>query len=149
MKPAIVCAAVLGFASLAVAATIPAGWKITKDHQGKCQYAVPPDWKVGGFGDATSPDGKAAMNVYGSPQSMAAIKQNSGMVMPVDKVIEDTPSRYWYVYKAQGSGEVDNTNWYIAVPASSNVTCIATLSFKGATTEAVGKQIVNSMGPVK
>jgi hypothetical protein len=110
---------------------------------------VPPDWKLGGFGDATSPDKKATMNVYGSPQTMAQIKQNSAMVMPVDKVIEDTASRYWYVYKAQGSAEVDNTNWYIAVPAGTSVTCIATLSFKGATTEALGKQIVNSMGPVK
>jgi hypothetical protein len=149
MKPAILCAAALGFASLAVASTVPAGWKVVKDHKGTCQYAVPPDWKTGTFGDATSPDGKGSINVNGAQQTMSEIKQNSAMVMPVDKVVEDTPSRYWYVYKAQGSAEVDNTNWYVAVPASSSVTCIAQISFKGATTEALGKQIVNTIGPVK
>jgi hypothetical protein len=149
MKSAIVCAVVLCVASLAIASNVPTGWKVAKDHKGVCQCAVPPDWKVGTFGDGTAPDGKSSIIVSNAPQTMAQIKENSKMTYTLEKIVEDAASRYWYTFKAHSPGHIDDTNWYVAVPAGSSVTCIATISFKDAAMEPMAKQIVDTIGPAK
>jgi hypothetical protein len=149
MRPAILCIVLLVAASLAIAANVPAGWKVAKDHKGVCQCAVPPDWKVGTFGDGTSPDGKSSIIVSNAAQTMAEIKENSKMTFTPEKIIEDKASRYWYTFKVNSAEHIDDTNWYVAVPAGSSVTCIAQISFKNAAMEAVAKQIVDTIGPVK
>jgi hypothetical protein len=146
----LVVAGVLAVSTMLLAAA-PAGWKVVTDKKKTCQYAVPADWtqdKIIGS-SSTSPDGKSNVVVHGNEQSLAEIKPMIQQMIPPDKTIEDNGKRYWYSYKhLANGGDLAGTNWYVAVAVPGGV-CAAQLSIKNPATEAVAKQIVDTIGANK
>ena len=129
---------------------VPAGWKVIKDRQGKCQFAVPADWVPDQFSKSflNSPDGKA--NAVASPQSagksFAEATAMAKQLMVPTKTVEDSAKRLWYVYEDSGPSN-GKTNWYVAVP--SNPVCGMQVTFKGAAMEDTAKKIALSLTQAK
>lgn len=143
--------AILLTVSTIVLAAVPAGWKVVTDKKRTCQYAVPSDWTQDKLltSSSTSPDKKSDIVIHGNEQSLADIKPMIQQVIPPDKTIEDSGKRYWYSYKHLANGsDLRGTNWYVAVSVPGGV-CAAQLSFKDPAGEAVGKQIVDTIGSAK
>jgi hypothetical protein len=143
--------AVVLLISIAVIAAAPAGWKLVTDKKKTCQYAVPADWTQDSLitSSSTSADKKSNVVIHGSPSSLAETKSMIQQMIPPDKMIEDSGNRYWYSYKhLANGGDLPGTNWYVAVPAPGGV-CAAQISFKDPAGEAVAKQIVDTIGPIK
>ena len=70
-------------------------------------------------------------------------------MIPPDNTIEDSGKRYWYSYKhPANASDLPGTNWYVAVPAPGGV-CAAQINFKDPGGEAVAKQVVDTIGPIK
>ena len=132
-------------------AAAPSGWKVVTDKKKLCQYSVPADWTQDALitSSSTSADKKSDVVIHGSPSSLAETKSMIGQMIPPDKTIEDSGKRYWYSYKhLANAGDIPGTHWYVAVPAPGGV-CAAQISFKDPAAEAVAKQIVDSIGPIK
>jgi hypothetical protein len=133
-------------------AAAPDGWKVLIDRSKTCQIAVPSDWKVDQFSpsSAGAPDNKSSMTMHASPnQSLAKAKGTFEMLFPPTKVIEDSATRAWIAYKAD-SVAVDSpeVNWYVAIPVKTSV-CAVQIDFKNPSSEAMMKQLAESMSAVK
>jgi len=142
---------VLVLVSTIVLAAAPSGWKVVTDRKKTCQFSVPADWVLDTLlvGTATSPDKKSNIVVHGNAASLAETKSMIQSMIPPDKMIEDSGKRYWYSYKhLSNGGDLAGTNWYVAVPAPGGV-CGAQISFKDPGGEAVAKQIVDTIAPIK
>jgi len=130
----------------------PDGWKILIDRSKTCQISVPSDWKVDQFSPtaAGAPDNKSSMTMHASPnQTLAKAKGTFEMMYPPKKVIEDSATRAWIAYKAD-SVAVDSpeVNWYVAIQVKASV-CAVQIDFKNPSSEAMMKQIAESMSAVK
>jgi hypothetical protein len=129
---------------------VPGGWKVIKDRQGKCQFAVPTDWVPDQFSKSflNSPDGKAS--AVASPasagKSFAEATAMAKQLMVPTKTVEDSGKRLWYVYEDSGPSN-GKTNWYVAVP--SNPVCGMQITFKGAAMEDTAKKIALSLTQAK
>ena len=142
-------AVLLGVSTILLAT--PAGWKVVTDKKKTCQYAVPADWTQDAWltSSSTSADKKSSVVIHGNQQSLAEIKPMIQQMIPVDKVIEDNGKRYWYSYKhLGGGGDLPGTNWYVAVAVPGGI-CAAQVTMKDPGAEAIGKQIVDTMGAAK
>ena len=149
---AIAFVAVILVASTALAAGAPDGWKVLTDRSKTCQISVPSDWVVDAFSpsSASSPDKKASEIMHATRnQTLSEVKSSIEMVFPPTKVIEDSPSRLWYAYKAAGAA-VDSpaVSWYVGIPAKGNV-CGVQIDFKDPAMEPAMKQIATSMAAAK
>jgi hypothetical protein len=130
----------------------PDGWKVLVDRTKTCQISVPSDWVVDKLSPtfANAPDAKANVIMHATPnQTMATVKSTMEGVFPPTKIIEDSPNRLWYAYKA-ASTAVDSpgASWYVGIPVKTSV-CGAQLDFKNSSSEGMMKQIVESMTAVK
>jgi len=156
MKPLVFLTAALAFVGVANAGPVPAGWKVIKDNNiGKCQMAVPLDWKVDEImgkplGAARSPDGKvdAVVSIMdGMP--FAQFKQTVWMVYQKEKSapkIEESNSRLWFEITSMGKKE--QTKWYVGTPSGAANSCNAQVNFtkgdkKG---EELARKIVETIG---
>jgi hypothetical protein len=144
-----------GLGVLLLASTVvlaaPSGWKVVTDRKKTCQFSVPAEWTLDTLlvGTATSGDKKSSIVVHGNESSLAETKSMIQQMIPVDKMIEDSGKRYWYSYKhLANAGDLPGTHWYVAVPAPGGV-CAAQISFKDPGGEAVAKQIVDTIAPIK
>jgi hypothetical protein len=156
-KAILFIATVLVFSTALIASTVkPAaaadGWKILIDRSKTCQISVPSDWNVDKFSpsSAGAPDNKSSMTMHASPnQTLAKAKGTFEMMYPPKKVIEDSASRAWIAYKAD-SVAVDSpeVNWYVAIQAKTSV-CALQIDFKNPSSEAMMKQVAESMSAVK
>jgi hypothetical protein len=133
-------------------AAAPDGWKVLVDRSKTCQISVPSDWKVDQFSpsSAGAPDNKSSMTMHASAnQTLAKAKGTFEMLFPPTKVIEDSATRAWIAYKAD-SVAVDSpeVNWYVAIPVKTSV-CAVQIDFKNPSSEAMMKQLAESMSAVK
>ena len=156
MKHIIITAAACAASFAAMAGPTPAGWKVIKDNGlGKCQMAVPADWKqeeVMGqkLGMAKSPDGKsdAVVSIMdGTPWKQ--FKDLVFMVYQQEKAkpkIEDSANRLWFEITSMGPKE--QMKWYIGTPAGGAHSCNAQVNFpKGdRKAEELARKIVDSIG---
>ena len=134
-----------------VLAAAPSGWKVVTDKKKTCQYAVPADWTQDALitSSSTSVDKKSNVVIHANPSSLAETKSMIQSMIPPDKTIEDSGKRYWYSYKhPANASDLPGTNWYVAVPAPGGV-CAAQINFKDPGGEAVAKQVVDTIGPIK
>ena len=71
------------------------------------------------------------------------------MMYPPKKVIEDSAIRAWIAYKAD-SVAVDSpeVSWYVAIAVKTSV-CAVQIDFKNPASEAIMKQVAESMSAVK
>ena len=139
MNDRFLLAAVALLAGTAHAGPVPAGWKVIKDNgPGKCQMAVPSDWKEQDIlgkrlGMAKSPDGKtdAVVNmIEGMP--FGQFKDTVWMVYPKEKAapkIEETNSRLWFEITSMGRPK-EQMQWYVATPSGGAHSCNAQVNFK-------------------
>ena len=138
MKHVLSAVAVVTLATAAHAGSVPAGWKVIKDNgPGKCQMAVPSDWKqqeIMGkkLGMATSPDGKAdaVVNMM-EGVTFKDLKGTVFMVYEKEKSapkIEETGSRLWF--EITSMGPKDQMKWYVATPSGGAHSCNAQVNFK-------------------
>ena len=155
--------AILFIAALSVASTTlvastvsraaaPDGWKVLIDRSKTCQISVPSEWVVDKFSptSASAPDKKADLTMHASPnQTLVKAKTTFEMLFPPKKVIENSATRAWDAYKPD-SVAVDSpeVSWYVAIQVKTNV-CAAQLDFKNPSSEAIMKQVVESMSAVK
>lgn len=140
----------------AQAGSVPSGWKAIKDNgKGKCQMAVPSDWKEQEMmghrlGAAKSPDGKldAVINLH--QYKWDEFKPTVFLIYTKEKnapKIEDTSKRLWFNIVSMGDSR-SVTQWYVAVPAGNDGTCNAQVNFKKGDkkAEALARQVVESIG---
>jgi len=147
----------VGSAALLLAAVclhaqdVPDGWKVVKEGQGKCQFAVPADWAPDKLAKSLmlSADGKssAVANAVRTGQSFAEVTSLAKQTMRASKTIEDSGKRLWYTYQTNSSAEQGTTNWYVAVPGSP--VCAGQISFKTAAMEETAKKIALSLAQAK
>lgn len=140
-----------------IASTIPSmaapdGWKILVDRTKTCQISVPSDWTVDKFSPsaASAPDNKSSVIMHASAtQTLAGVKTTMESVYPPTKIIEDSPNRLWYAYKAASSAvDSPGASWYVGIPVKGSV-CGAQLDFKIGSLEPMMKQMAESMSAVK
>jgi hypothetical protein len=90
------------------------------------------------------------MTMHASPnQTLAKAKGTFEMMYPPKNVIEDSATRAWIAYKAD-SVAVDSpeVNWYVAIQVKTSV-CAVQIDFKNPSSEAMMKQLAESMSAVK
>lgn len=81
----------------------PAGWKVTQDMSKACQIALPPTWTVTPDGQASTPAGGRAVLVVGSNTPLAPMAPDMQKLMQVDRMIENSAQRVFYLMRPQGS----------------------------------------------
>jgi hypothetical protein len=139
-------------ASLASRTAAADGMKVLIDRSKTCQISVPSNWVVDQFSpsSAGSPDKKADLTMHASPnQNLTAAKSTFEMMYPPKKVIEDSASRAWIAYKADGVAvDSPEVNWYVAIPVKTSV-CAVQIDFKDPGMESAMKQVAQSMSAVK
>jgi hypothetical protein len=150
--PMVLCLPAMVFALTTPRAAAPDGWKILVDRSKTCQISVPADWAVDKFSptSAGAPDNKSSMTMHASPnQTLAKAKGTFEMMYPPKKVIEDSATRAWIAYKMD-SVAVDSTevSWYVAIQVKTSV-CAVQIDFKNPSSEAMMKQLAESMSAVK
>jgi hypothetical protein len=149
---AVVLVSMVLSASAISRAAAPDGWKVLIDRSKTCQISVPSDWKVDQFSpsSAGAPDNKSSMTMHASPnQTLAKAKGTFEMLYPPTKVIEDSAARAWIAYKADGVAvDSPEVNWYVAIPVKTSV-CAVQIDFKNPSSEAMMKQLAESMSVVK
>lgn len=117
-------------------AQVPAGWKTIKEDKGKCQMAVPADWKQGEiFGkkiaaaEAPGNSVDAVVNLMDGAD-WAMFKGLVFQIYTKEKdrpKIEDSPKRMQFeVVSMCAPGK---TCWYVAVPGAAG-TCNAQVNFR-------------------
>jgi hypothetical protein len=148
----ILLAATALIASSASRAAAPDGWKVLIDRSKTCQISVPADWVLDKLSPtfANAPDNKSSVIVHASPnKTLKDAKTTFEMMYPPKKVIEDSASRAWVAYKGD-SVAVDSSevNWYVAIQVKTSV-CAAQIDFKNPSSEAMMKQVAESMSAVK
>lgn len=138
MKRAIT-ALLLALCSIAASAqTPPSGWQVIKDNgKGRCQMAVPGDWKQSEMlgvklGAAAAADGSvdAVVNLM-DDTSWSDFKSLVFQIYQKEKnapKIEDTAKRMWFEITSMGDAK-KNTQWYVAVPGKAG-TCNAQVNFR-------------------
>ena len=135
---ALIFTAALAAAPHAFAQAVPQGWQVIKDNgKGRCQMAVPADWKQAEMmgqklGMANAPDQKAdavvnlmdgtSWNDFKSVIFQVYAKEKSA------PKIEDTDKRMWFEIVSMGDAK-RNTQWYVAVPGKAG-TCNAQVNFR-------------------
>jgi hypothetical protein len=148
----VVLASTVLSASTISRAAAPDGWKVLIDRSKTCQISVPSDWKVDQFSpsSAGAPDNKSSMTMHASPnQTLAKAKGTFEMLYPPKTVIEDSATRAWIAYKADGVAvDSPEVNWYVAIPVKTSV-CAVQIDFKNPSSEAMMKQLAESMSAVK
>ena len=139
--------------SSAAYAQAPAGWKVIKEDKGKCEMAVPSEWKQGEImgkklAMAESPD-KTIDAVVNLMDDVDWAMFN-GIVWQVytkekDKPkIESGPKRLWFETTTMvPSGK---TGWYVAVPGKAGA-CNAQVNYKKGDKKAeeTARKIVDSI----
>lgn len=134
----------------AQAGTVPPGWKTVKDNgEGKCQMAIPADWKLDMFmgkpmGSAHSPNEKSSAVVNGVELSFNMSKEVIGESFEVEKMIENSSTKHYFKYRSHGAN-ASNLNLYIGIKNGSG-TCNAQISVPEDQDE-IGKKIAASVGP--
>jgi hypothetical protein len=128
-------------------------WKIVTDQNKTCQYAVPRDWTQENEHPSVSnsPDSKMTVVVQRTApgQSFEDMKKNAQQKMPPLKTLQNSPDRYWFVYRDPADGDDSpDTHWYVAVSRNGRL-CTAQITFKSAMGEIVPKQIAATVSPVK
>jgi len=128
---------------------VPSGWKVVKDKAGTCQIAVPADWVADKLLSSfmTSPDGKASAVAHGlrPGQGFAEAMSTAKMVVPPEKIIEESAKRLWYLTKS--NGPATGTDWYVAV--ATEPICTAQVNFKVPALEDTARKIALSLTKAK
>jgi len=145
----IFCAALLG-AGVASAQTVPAGWQVVKERLGRCQIAVPPDWKpdtlVKSFLIAGDKKGNAVIHALAPDANYAREMATAKLMMIPLKVFEDTATRTWYsIARANGK---PGSSWYVATNGGGQI-CTSQIEFDDPAFEATAKKIVDTIGKAK
>ena len=132
----VVAAAFALFAVSAATAQVPAGWKVIKEDKGKCQMAVPAEWKQGDIlgkkiASADSPD-KSVDAVVNLMDDVDWNMFNSLVYQIYSKEkdrpkIESGPKRLWF--EIVSMAPAGKTAWYVAVPGKAGA-CNAQVNFK-------------------
>jgi hypothetical protein len=133
-----VFAAALLAAPHVLAQAVPQGWQVIKDNgKGRCQMAVPGDWKQGEIlgqklGAAASPDKSvdAVVNLmdgtsWGDFKSMVFQIYQKEKSAPK---IEDSANRMWFEIVSMGDSR-RKMQWYVAVPGKAGA-CNAQVNFR-------------------
>jgi hypothetical protein len=135
---ALIFTAALAAAPQAFAQATPQGWKVITDNgKGRCQMAVPADWKQGEIlgkklGSASAPgdSADAVVNLM-DDTSWNDFKSVVFQIYAKEKSapkIEDTNKRMWFEVTSMGDSK-KNTQWYVAVPGKAG-TCNAQVNFR-------------------
>jgi len=136
-RSAIVLAASTLFAVSTAIAQAPAGWKVIKEDKGKCQMAVPSEWKQGEIMGQKIAAAQSADNSVDSVVSLMddvdwnMFNQLVFQVYQKEKdrpKIESGPKRLWFEIDA-GMVPKGKTGWYVAVPGKAGA-CNAQVNFK-------------------
>jgi len=142
--------AALGLASIAGAQ--PKGWQIIKDKTGVCQMAVPPDWHVNPQvpNMATSPDISDVMISAQAGREVRTIPDGAQQVLGVDKMIENTTKRVFWAGKATSypPSSPPVIAYHVTTPGKGG-TCVGQITVKVGTSDALVKQIADTVGPTK
>ncbi len=138
-------------ASASTTNPVPAGWKKIVDNTRKCQYAVPHDWIQNKTvpGATASPDRATHIALRGRVGlTLAQVKRTTPPSLRPDKIIEDTPKRYWYSWRdSDADRDTKDTNWIVSV-AGNGAACIAQINFRNPADAPVIRSIVNTIAPV-
>jgi len=122
-------------------------WKTVAVTGTSCHYAVPSDWteETSRLGMAKSRDEKSSIVPVSVPDSFSNAKKAVAQRMPPLKVLQDSPQRYWYVYRDPSDGEDSpDTHWLVAVAGKVDV-CAFQITFRSATGDTRAKQIVRTI----
>ena len=130
----------------------PDGWKVLVDRKKACQISVPSDWVVEKLSpsSASAPDNKASVTMSSATgQTLDKAKATMTSMFPPLKVIEDSPKRFWYAYRAPSTA-VDSpaVSWYVGIQVTGSV-CGAQMDFKNPSLESTMKQMADSMSAAK
>lgn len=120
------------------ASQTPPGWQVIKDNgKGRCQMAVPAEWKQSEIlgqklGAAAAPDKSvdAVVNLM-DDMSWSEFKSTVFQIYAKEKSapkIEDTNKRLWFDVVSMGNTR-QKTQWYVAVPGPAG-TCNAQVNFR-------------------
>ena len=132
----VVAAAVASFAVSTAIAQVPAGWKVIKEDKGKCQMAVPSEWKQGEIlgkkiASAESPDNSVdAVVSLMDDVDWSMFNQLVYQIYTKEKdrpKIESGPKRLWF--EIVSMAPPGKTGWYVAVPGKAGA-CNAQINFK-------------------
>jgi len=134
------CSAALLLAGMALhAQEVPSGWKVVKDKAGTCQIAVPADWV------ADKLLSSAVAHGLRPGQGFAEAMSTAKMVVPPEKIIEESAKRLWYLTKS--NGPATGTDWYVAV--ATEPICTAQVNFKVPALEDTARKIALSLTKAK
>lgn len=151
-KHAIAIAALATLATRAYAQA-PAGWKTVKDRSARCQASVPPDWTVGNGVLA----GTALASNYRSAVVLAGIREDPQKPMSAATlhtfaaatVFENTAKRTFFMgTPTKPNGKVPSTVKY-TLQLGGSPACTIEVTVTNGPDEALAKQIVNTIVPVK
>jgi hypothetical protein len=123
-------------------AQTPANWTSTQDMSRACQISFPPSWRVTPDGQATAADGGRALVTIGSQKALEPLSKGDQKLLQVDRLIENTASRVFYLSKPQG-----DTRQYIADQQFKGVRCVAQIFVSKAYAEDEVVKIVATMRP--
>ncbi len=131
--------------------SIPAGWIVLKDMKKVCQIAAPGDFKPDenfkGLGKG--PGDAIEVQVTSSPAPVKPINETVGKMMNIDKFVDNTGQRVFYVAKPNKVRDGRTiTAWTVKVPRGTG-NCFATITVVPGGSEDLVKKIAATIGPVK
>jgi hypothetical protein len=123
----------------------PAGWQPTQDPNHLCQIAFPPTWEVTNppDGQAKAPEGTEAVVVVGSSKRLEPLSAEWQKLYLVDRLIENTPLRVFYVTKPVG-----DTVQYIIDQQFAKTRCQAQIKVWRGHSENEVIQIAKTLAPL-
>jgi hypothetical protein len=131
--------------------SIPAGWMVLKDMKGVCQIGAPGDFKrdenFKGLGKG--PGDAVEVQIMSSAASVKPINEAVGKMMNIDKFVDNTDQRVFYVAKPNKVKDGRTvTAWTVKVPRGTG-NCFATITVVPGGQEELVKRIAATIGPAK
>ena len=118
------------------------GWMTVKDKTGSCQISVPSTWiLLAEAGHVNSPLHTTTMLIAGM-RPFSKFSDETIKVLNVDRVIENSATRIFYVTKPGGNPPL--VNYHIEAPGKAH-SCIAQISLPPNTLEDDAKKIALSL----
>jgi hypothetical protein len=131
--------------------SIPAGWIVLQDMKGVCQIGAPGDFKPDGTfkGLGKGPGDAIEVQVTSSPGAVKPINESVGKMMNIDKFVDNTAQRVFYVAKPNKVKDGRTiTAWTVKIPRDTG-NCFATITVVPGGQEDLVKKIAATIGPVK
>lgn len=134
-----------------LADSLPPGWMVLKDPKNVCQVGAPADFKPDPSfkGLAKGPGDTIEVQVLSSPAPVKPIMEAVAKVMNIDRLIENTDKRLFYVEKPlKGNDGRMLVGWTVKV-ARQGGNCSAVITTAPGGPEDLVKKIAATVGPAK